>query len=150
MRKHTSENRPLIVSFSLLYILFFDALLKEDAGYQRIRQKNTCKGHLFEKSRGRPCFQTIHNQTLLGSENFSKFAKFAFSEQTSFTQKNEANLCKERFHCVFPGFTLSFGRFRRFRIGFQGKTIRKHRSILIRHSNILDLQSHFFMLFYPY
>ena len=38
----------------------------------------------------------------------------------------------------------------RFRIAFLWKPILQRRSILIHHSNIPDLQSHFFMLFYSY
>ena len=42
--------------------------------------KNQEVGHLI-----RP----IHNKSLFDSENFSSFAKFAFSEQTTFTQKTK-------------------------------------------------------------
>ena len=31
----------------------------------------------------------IHNKSLFDSENFSSFAKFVFSEQTTFTQKTK-------------------------------------------------------------
>ena len=40
--------------------------------------KYACKGHVFEKSRGRPLIRAIHNKRLFDSENFSSFAKFAF------------------------------------------------------------------------
>ena len=51
--------------------------------------KYACKGHVFEKSRGRYSIRPIHNKSLFDSENFSSFAKFAFSEQTTFTQKTK-------------------------------------------------------------
>lgn len=56
--------------------------------------KNQKVGHLI-----RP----IHNKSLFDSENFSTFAKFVFSEQTTFTQKNktEQDLYKERTCSVF-------------------------------------------------
>ncbi len=43
--------------------------------------KYACKGHVFEKSRGRYSIRPIHNKRLFDSENFSSFAKFAFQNK---------------------------------------------------------------------
>ena len=69
---------------------------------------------------------------------------------TDLYSKKGSNLCRERPCSISSAFTPSCGRFRRFRIAFPWNPILQRRSILIRHSNIPDLQSDFFMLFYSY
>ena len=127
LRKHTSKNRPLIVNFSLLYILFFDALLKEGAGYQIIMQKNTCKGHLFENQEVGPVFRQFITKLFWNQRIFQNLRNSLFQNKRPLLKKqNGAKPLQGKILLVFS------------------------RSLFIHYSNILDLQLDFFILFYAY